>query len=126
MRTTFKKYADGYRTETNHELNAYRDRLVQKLRTLANRQERWYKVGDAWILTEKENTLRNPNGEWKWNGWEVTGVEYYIRIFPAESVRVENGKPVYVIGLAKEIRAFTSAEEANAWWGEAKRIAREM
>ena len=59
---------DGYRTHTDHELNAYKWRLCDKLVRLADRKEKWYRVGEGWILTAKSNRMVNPNGSWKWNG----------------------------------------------------------
>ena len=59
---------DGYRTHTDHELNAYKWRLCDKLVRLADRIEKWYRVGEGWILTAESNRMINPNGSWKWNG----------------------------------------------------------
>ena len=101
-----------YRTKTNHELNAYRSRLNQKLFELEDRKERWYKVGEGWILTESKNKLRNPNGGWKWNGWEIVCREYSVRVFAGDTITVENGKPT-VHGWTKKSAFFEGGDEAR-------------
>ena len=40
-----KAQGDGYRTQTNEALNAYRDRLDAKLEKLYDTKEKWYHVG---------------------------------------------------------------------------------
>lgn len=89
---------DGYRTHTDHELNAYKWRLRDKVAKLADHKEKWYRAGagpDAgWILAEEQNRMVNPNGSWKWNGWEVEAHEFWITVFPAECVEIRDGKPV--------------------------------
>ena len=84
---------DGYRTWTDHKLNAYRARLDAKLKTLIDHKEKWYRFGKGWILAEERNRMENPNGSWKWNGWEIEAHEYWITVFPSECVKIENGKP---------------------------------
>ena len=93
---------DNYKTRTNHELNAYRARLDAKLHKLIDHKEKWFRVGDGWILTEERNRMFNRNGSWKWNGWEVEAHEYRITVFPAECVELQNGIP-HVIGLAQRV-----------------------
>ena len=93
---------DSYKTRTNHELNAYRARLDAKLHKLIDRKEHWFRVGDGWILTAEQNRMINRNGSWKWNGWEVEAHEYWITVFPAECVEIENGQP-HVIGWAQRV-----------------------
>ena len=85
---------DGYRTHTDHELNAYKWRLRDKVAKLADHKEKWYRVGEGWILAEEQNRMINPNGSWKWHGWEVEAHEYWITVFPEECVEVRDGKPV--------------------------------
>ena len=89
---------DGYRTHTDQELNAYKWRLRDKVAKLADHKEKWYRAGagpDAgWILAEEQNRMVNPNGSWKWNGWEVEAHEFWITVFPAECVEIRDGKPV--------------------------------
>ena len=85
---------DGYRTHTDHELNAYKWRLRDKVAKLADHKEKWYRAGQGWILAEDQNRMVNPNGSWKWHGWEVEAHEYWITVFPEECVEIRDGKPV--------------------------------
>ena len=87
---------DAFKTWTDHELNAYKYRLQAKLIKLIDHKEKWYRAGYGWILVEERNRMTNPNGSWKWNGWEVEAHEYWVSVFPEECVEVKNGKPVAV------------------------------
>ena len=71
---------DAYRTHTDHELNAYKARLDAKLRRLIDHKEKWYRAGEGWILCQERNRMVNPNGSWKWNGWEIEAHEYWMHI----------------------------------------------
>ena len=84
---------DAYKTHTDHELNAYRARLDEKLTKLIDHKAKWIKAEKGWILAEERNRMKNDRGSWKWDGWEVEAHEYWITVFPGESVKVENGKP---------------------------------
>ncbi len=53
---------DSFRTHTDHELNAYRARLDEKLHGLIDHKEKWIKAGKGWILCEERNRMVNPNG----------------------------------------------------------------
>ena len=87
---------DGFRTHTDHELNAYKWRLRNKLVKLIDHKEKWYRVGAGWILAEERNRMVNPNGSWRWNGWVVKAHEYWITVFPEECVEIREGKPVAI------------------------------
>ena len=51
-------------------------------------------MGKGWILAEECNRMVNPNGSWKWNGWEIEAHEYWITVFPEECIALqEDGKP---------------------------------
>lgn len=91
---------DSYKTHTDHALNAYRLRLDAKLRILAEYRDKWYRAGKGWIHVEEYNRLINPNGHWKWHGWQVEAREYVIRVYPQECVIIEDGEP-YVTGWAQ-------------------------
>jgi hypothetical protein len=41
---------DGYRTHTDHELNAYKWRLRDKVAKLADHKEKWYRAAKAGFL----------------------------------------------------------------------------
>lgn len=118
---------DSYKTHTNHDLNAYRARLDAKIYELEQREEKWFRVGDGWIFTTKKNKLSNPNGGWKWNGWEVRCQEYSIRVFAGDCVKEINGK-IFADGWSEKSWFFEGHEEArqaaNDAWKEAKEIAR--
>lgn len=118
---------DGYKTHTNHELNAYRARLDAKILELEQREEKWHRVGEGWILTTKKNKLVNPNGGWKWNGWEVRGQEYAIWVFAGNCVNEINGT-MHANGWCEASWFFEGGEEArtaaNAAYIEAKEIAK--
>ena len=113
------RYEDGYRTKTNHELNDYKERLRQKIVGLMEYKDRWYKVGTYWIHTESQNTINNPNGRWKWNGWEITGKEYFVEYYTEENIKEENGS-IKVTGCAEKRQYFTDKNEANAYFLEIK------
>ena len=106
-----KAQGDGFRTHTNHELNAYRERLRQRIILLEDSKEKWFKVGKGWILTEERNRMVNPRGSWKWEGWEIEAREFWITVFPAESIELKNGKP-RVIGIAQAREEFDDDRNA--------------
>ena len=107
---------DSHRTYTNHELNACSDRLDAKLSGLIDHEEKWFHVSSAWIQTEQSNVIRNPNGNWKWNGWEVVGVEYAVRVFSEADVTVE-GSEVTVHGMALVAEIFENdRDKANEYF----------
>ena len=107
---------NSYRTHTNHELNAYRDRLDAKLEKLIDKKEKWFHIGACWIQTEQSNIIKNPNGSWKWNGWEVVGVEYAVRVFSEADVTVEGSK-TNVHGLALATQIFENdRDKANEYF----------
>ena len=117
---------DSYKTHTNHDLNAYRARLDAKILELEQREEKWHRVGEGWVLTQKKNKVANPNGSWKWNGWEVRGQEYAIRVYAGNCVKEINGI-LYADGWCEASWFFEGGEEAraaaNEAWKEAKVIA---
>ena len=48
--------------------------------------------------------IKNPNGSWKWNGWEVVDVEYAVRVFSEADVTVEGSKTnAHCLALATQI-----------------------
>lgn len=118
-----------YKTKTNHELNAYRARLDAKIAELEQAEERWHHIGDGWVLTEKKNILVNPNGAWKWNGWEIRGQRYAVRVFADNCTMVANGVR-YADGCAEKTWVFDGGEEAkaaaNEAWKQAKELARDL
>lgn len=118
---------DGYRTHTDHELNAYKWRLIAKLERLIDHKEKWYRVGDGWILAQEQNRMTNPNGSWKWNGWEVEAHEYWITVFPEECVKLEDGQP-RAIGWAQAVKVIDDDKnQANAYFKNiAKPLARDL
>ena len=116
----YKRYPDGFRTVTNPELNAYRARLDEKLHKLYDKKEKWYYVNGAWILTEQSNILRNPNGDWKWNGWEVVGVKYSVWVFDEDDVKVA-GDQKQAHGKALAVKVFENDRDgANEYFKWAK------
>ena len=112
-----KAQGDGYKTQTNHELNAYRARLDYKLHLMIDEKVKFYRAGTGWILAKEKNTVFNPNGDWKWNGWEITGKQYTIWVYNEDGVRVRDGRcEVVAPALFGEI--FTSKDEANEFFEE--------
>lgn len=103
---------DGYRTWTDHKLNEYRAMLDAKLDQLMDYKIRWYENDGFWILTESHNKIHNPNGSWKWNGWEITGREYRICVFEGADIEVKGGD-VRVRGCSILNETFTDRDEAN-------------
>ena len=118
---------DGYRTHTDHELNAYKWRLRDKVAKLADHKERWFRCGSGWILAEERNRMVNPNGSWKWNGWEVEAHEYWITVFPEECIEIENGTP-RAIGWAQVVKVIDDdKEQANDFFLKvAKPLAKDL
>lgn len=118
---------DAYRTHTDHELNAYKARLDAKLRKLIDHKEKWYRAGAGWILCQERNRMTNPNGSWKWNGWEIEAHEYWITVFPEECVEVRNGEP-NPIGWSQVVKVIDDDKEAaNEFFIKAtKRLDRDL
>ena len=106
-----KNTTDGFRTQTNAELNEYTERLRKHVIELEDRKERWFHVGKGWILTEERNRLHNPRGSYKWHGWETEAREYRITVFPAENIEIRDEK-VKVIGLAQEVKVIENDRNA--------------
>lgn len=82
----------GYRTATNYELNAYRARLDVKLHNLIDEKESYRFLqnerGEKFmILCVQGNRIDNPNGNWKWNGWEIVGKYYRCGLYSMEVVQ---------------------------------------
>lgn len=121
-----RSQGDGYKTWTDHELNAYKWRLRAKVAKLADHKEKWYKCGEGWILAEERNRMTNPRGSWKWDGWEVEAHEYWITVFPAECVKVEEGKP-QAIGWSQVRKVIDNDKEAaNNFFKAATKLARDL
>ena len=95
---------DGYRTWTDEKLNAYRRRLDEKLKSLRDHKEKWYDSDGFRIHTESENILENPRGDWKWDGWKITGRRYWIRVY-------EGNDPWAIV-----TQSFTDRDEANEFF----------
>lgn len=112
---------DAYRTHTDHELNAYKARLDAKLRKLIDHKEKWYRAGEGWILCQERNRMVNPNGSWKWNGWEIEAREYWITVFPAECVEIRGGEPK-AIGWSQVVKVIDDDKAAaNRYFKEVAR-----
>lgn len=121
-----RSQGDSYKTWTDHELNAYRARLDMKLRKLIDHHEKWFRCGDGWILTEERNRMVNPNGYWKWDGWEVEAHEYWVTVFPGECVKVVDGNP-RAIGWSQMRKVIDNdREEANRYFKIAQKLARDL
>lgn len=118
---------DGYKTWTDHKLNEYKWRLRDKVAKLANRKEKWYRAGHGWILTAEQNRMVNPRGDWKWDGWEIEAHEYWITVFPEESVEIKDGKP-HAIGWAQVVKVIDDDKTAaNTFFKEvAVKLARDL
>lgn len=117
---------DSYKTHTNHELNEYKWRLREKLAKLEKYHEKWYKIGSGWVMCSECDRLINPNGSWKWNGWEVEAHEYHVKVFPEECVEIKNGKPS-VIGWALYVVFIDNdREKANQHFKKAQKIAKTL
>ena len=118
---------DGYKTWTDHKLNEYKARLGSKLRTLRDYKEKWYRAGHGWILASEYNRMFNPNGSWKWNGWEVEAHVYDIRVFPEECVEIRDGKP-HVIGWSQVVKCIDDDKAyANEYFNKvAVKLARNL
>lgn len=117
-----KAQGDGFRTWTDKGLNDYRKRLNAKLDGMAEYNNKWYSFGDVLIHCESINTLYNPNGSWKWNGWQVTGKEYTVTVFDSNDVTFQNDSyDVHGLSMAKGI--FTDRNEANEYFKTMKAYA---
>jgi hypothetical protein len=98
-----KRQGDGYRTETNHELNEYYDRIfAPALIKMIDEQEKKYHVGDFIIVCEQKNIVHQDG--WKLKGLKVVGREYTIRVY----LDCE-----YEKGIALAVDHTTDKEEAN-------------
>jgi len=106
-----KAQGDGFRTWTNTDLNAYRKRLDAKLADMREKTVKWYDINGFWILAESWNVLENPNGDWKWNGWEVVGKEYRLAVFE-QDVLVFDGDTIDVNGPSVFCGVYNDREEA--------------
>lgn len=108
-----KAQGDGFRTYTNKSLNDYKKRLNAKLAQMRETTERWYDNDGFVILAKSWNVLNNPNGDWKWRGWEVIGKEYQISMYEESEVTLLDDGTYDVHGLAIVHRIFTDKDEAN-------------
>jgi hypothetical protein len=121
-----RSQGDAYKTWTDHNLNAYKARLDAKLRKLIDHHEKWFRCGEGWVLAEERNRIFNPNGSWKWNGWEIEAHEYLITVFPKECVEVVNGKPK-AVGWSQVSKVIDDdREEANRFFKVAQKLARNL
>ena len=92
---------DGYRTHTDQALNDYREELRQRIISMQDSKEKWFKIGNnGWIHTEEKNRMINPRGSWKWQGWQVEAHEYWVTVYRGENVKIQDGKPK-AIGIAE-------------------------
>lgn len=92
-----KAQGDHYRTHTDHELNAYRARLDNKLHKLIDEKEINFFIKNAldeefMISCVQGNEIENKNGSWKWNGWEITGRYYRMYLYIAGDYDRESGR----------------------------------
>ncbi len=108
-----KAQGDGYRTWTNKGLNDYKARLNEKLSKMMDVTAKWYDNDGFVILAKSWNTLYNPNGDWKWNGWQVTGKKYQISMFDADDVTLQEDGTYDVNGVAIVHQIFTDKDKAN-------------
>ena len=111
-----KAQGDGFRTWTNKGLNDYKKRLNAKLEGMRQTTEKWYDNDGFVILAKSWNVLSNPNGDWKWNGWQVTGKEYQISMFDENDVTMMSDGTYDVHGIAVAHRIFTDKDEANSFF----------
>lgn len=110
-----KAQGDGFRTQTDHGLNAYRRRLDAKLSELRQATAKWYDRGDGlWVLAESWNVLDNPNGIWKWDGWRVVGRRYKIQVFEERHLGLDGDEPD-VRGWSIVCESFDDRNEALAF-----------
>ena len=98
--------ADMFWGRESEEFMEYRKRLEERVRKLSNPVTKKYNVGGATIEATRMNQMHNPNGELKWNGWEVKGEIYIITVYKDGAV-VESGQ-------------FDNKEQANGYYKEAK------
>ena len=80
-----KEQGDGFRTTTNHELNAYRERYRQHLIKIVDEKVKQFEVKPGVIIQTEEMNMVERAG-WKWNGIKVVGKEYFIRLLVTHSV----------------------------------------
>ena len=121
-----RSQGDSYKTWTDHSLNEYKWRLREKKLKIIDHHEKWFRCGSGWILTEEANRIVNPNGSWKWDGWEIEAHEYWVTVFPEECVVIKDGKPV-VIGWSQVRKVIDDDRaKANEFFKEAQRLARTL
>lgn len=118
---------DSFKTWTNHSLNRYKRRLMDKKLKLIDYKEKWYRAGHGWILAAEYNRLVNPNGYLKWDGWEIEAHVYDIRVFPEECVEIKDGKP-HVIGWSQVVKTIDDDKAyANEYFNKvAVKLARNL
>ena len=121
-----RSQGDSFRTWTDHSLNEYKWRLRAKVAKIIDHREKWFRVGDGWILYEERNRVTNPNGSWKWNGWEIEAHEYWVTVFPEECIKLVDGKP-QAIGWS-QMRVFVDddREKANGLFKKAQKLAKTL
>lgn len=81
-----RRQGDHFRTHTNHELNAYRARLDEKVNKLRAEEVKNFivtnEIGEEFLIQcTQGNNLFNPNGSWKWDGWIVTHRYYRVWLY---------------------------------------------
>lgn len=123
-----KAQGDGFKTWTDVELNKYRARLDMKIAKMIAEENKIYKikspVGDTfYIVATKGNEVNNQNGNWKWNGWEITGRFYRIDLYCELDFDVENRRPT---GLPIMHIHTNDKDEANKKFNEMKQFVKNI
>ncbi len=107
-----KAQGDGFRTWTDREFNAYKDRLWEHLRPMRDKVTKWYDNGDGfWVLAESWNELYNPNGVYKWHGWKVEKRMFRLAVYEEEVLDLSGDTPE-VNGLSLYSNVFDNRDEA--------------
>lgn len=113
-----------YRTKTNDELNAYKVRLDEKCHKLIDRKEKQYKVNDFIIFTEEKNLIDNPNGNWKWYGWVITGKQYKISMYHETECELLSSGYYHPITWCQKMEIVHDKDEANKIFKEYEEFAK--
>ena len=118
------RYTKTTSAEAYREFNTYAWRLSLRLREMAEHKEKWYKVGKFWIHTETYHELDNPEGRYKWKGWEIVGENYFVEYYTEENIDINDRFPIK--SAAEKRMFFTDKNEANECFKQLKKALTEM
>lgn len=94
----------------------YERELQQHVHDMMNVVTKFYDEDPIVIIASSYDVLENPNGDWKWNGWQKVGHVYELEVYWKEDVEIYANGEYRVNGLTLDSKEFTDRDEANAYF----------